>query len=177
MRKATWDTKNKVVGEWRQHHSDVKDSLFLPFKRQQVKHPELNKGVSAQRTRVLGHSTYLYIKNGETRTHRGGRTRNTVEREPAIPAHQPQQLSAEPREPRIEEEEMQTTVASPPPCNHSQRKMGSSEGQGSCFCPLSQRHPGRPLPAAAEPMNLTKPDMAEVPAPASSLPPSPSPVL
>ena len=39
-------------------------------------------------------------KNGWTRTNRGGRTRNTVEMAPAIPAHQPQQLSPEPREPR-----------------------------------------------------------------------------
>lgn len=67
-------------------------SLFLPFKQQPVKTPQLNKGVSAQCTRVLGRSTLSVSKHGWTRTNRGGRTRNTVEMAPAIPAHQPQQL-------------------------------------------------------------------------------------
>jgi hypothetical protein len=40
-------------------------SLFLPFKQQPVKRPQLNKGVSAQRTRVLGHSTLsVHLKMG-----------------------------------------------------------------------------------------------------------------
>lgn len=67
-------------------------SLFLPFKQQPVKSPQFNKGVSAQCTRVLGRSTLSVSKHGWTRTNRGGRTRNTVEMAPAIPAHQPQQL-------------------------------------------------------------------------------------
>ena len=94
-------------------------------------------------------------KNGWTRTNRGGRTRNT--------SHS--SWAQSPEYPGAGEEEVQTARASQPPCDHSHRKMGSSEWQGPYFCPLSQRHPWRPLPAAAEPMNLTKSDTAEVPAP------------
>lgn len=46
-------------------------SLFFPFKQQPVKSPQLNKGVSAQCTRVLGRSTWSVSKHGWTRTNRG----------------------------------------------------------------------------------------------------------
>lgn len=153
-------------------------SLFLPFKQQPVKRPQLNKGVSAQRTRVLGHSTLsVHLKMG------GREQTEEVEPETQWRWRLRSQLTSysswaqSPENPGAGEEEVQTVRASQPPCDHSHRKMGSSEWQGPYFCPLSQRHPWRPLPAAAEPMNLTKPDTAEVPAPPSSLPPSPSPVV
>ena len=131
-------------------------SLFLPFKQQPVKRPQLNKGVSAQRTRVLGHSTLsVHLKMG-------GREQ-TEEGEPETPA-----TAVEPRAQRTQEQERRRCRQQEPPSHHATTATGkwaAVSGRAHIFVPCHRdTHDALCLPAA-EPMNLTKSDTAEVPAP------------